>query len=171
MQRRTKWILGLLIGVPIAVLVLAAGIGLLLPQSHTASVSAQLDAPPDRVWTAITGVETFASWRPGIDGVERLADRDGLPVWRETGTYGAMTIAVTAWEAPHRLVTRIADEDLPFGGTWTYVLEPANGGTRLTITEDGEIYNPFFRFMARFVFGYEGTMHGYLEGLHRHLDG
>ena len=28
----------------------------------------------------------------------------------------------------------------------------------MTITEHGEIYNPFFRVMARFVFGYEGTI-------------
>ena len=34
-----------------------------------------------------------------------------------------------------------------------------------TITENGEIYNPFFRFMARFVFGYTATMETYLKAL------
>ncbi|HZD05714.1 MAG TPA: hypothetical protein VE173_12380, partial [Longimicrobiales bacterium] len=65
----------------------------------------------------------------------------------------------------------IADEGLPFGGTWTYVLEPDAGGTRVTLTEDGEIYNPFFRFMARFVFGYDGTMRSYLDGLEARMGG
>ncbi len=35
----------------------------------------------------------------------------------------------------------------------------------VTITENGEIYNPFFRFMARFVFGYTVTMETYLKAL------
>jgi hypothetical protein len=37
----------------------------------------------------------------------------------------------------------------------------------VTITESGEIYNPVFRFMARFVFGYDSTMAGYLGALSR----
>ena len=39
----------------------------------------------------------------------------------------------------------------------------------MRITEDGEIYNPIFRVMARFVFGYEGTIAAYLASLQRHL--
>ncbi|HSR42141.1 MAG TPA: SRPBCC family protein, partial [Longimicrobiales bacterium] len=79
---------------------------------------------------------------------------------------GTMTIETVEAEVPTRLVTRIADEDLPFGGTWTYELEPTGDGrTRVTITEDGEVYNPVFRFMARFVFGHTATMDTYLDGL------
>ena len=37
---------------------------------------------------------------------------------------------------------------------------------RVTLTEAGEIYNPIFRFMARFVFGYSGTIEAYLKALH-----
>lgn len=70
---------------------------------------------------------------------------------------------------PRLLVTRIADSDLPFGGSWTFELEPEGAATRLTITENGEVYNPFFRFMARFVFGHEGTARAYLEDLRRRL--
>ena len=46
---------------------------------------------------------------------------------------------------------------------WTYEIAPAPNGTTLTITEDGEVYNPIFRFMSRFVFGHEATMASYLE--------
>jgi hypothetical protein len=66
---------------------------------------------------------------------------------------------------PQRLVSRIADERLPYGGTWTYELAPAGDGTRLTITERGEIYNPVFRFVARFVMGHTATMNGVLRAL------
>jgi hypothetical protein len=69
------------------------------------------------------------------------------------------------------VVSRIADRSLPFGGRWTFELSPAPGGTLLRITEDGEVYNPIFRFVSRFVFGHDRTINGYLEDLERHLAG
>ena len=35
------------------------------------------------------------------------------------------------------------------------------------ITEDGEIYNVIFRFVARFFMGYNSNIEGYLNGLGR----
>ena len=67
---------------------------------------------------------------------------------------------------PRALVTRIADPKLPFGGTWTYeISSQADGGSLLRITEDGEIYNPIFRFASRFVLGYSRTQEQYLQAL------
>jgi hypothetical protein len=42
---------------------------------------------------------------------------------------------------------------------------PENGGTRVTIREDGEVSNVIFRFMSRYVFGQTATMDGYLNSL------
>lgn len=153
--------LGVLVALGIAVYV----VGALLPEDHVATRSAAYEQPPERVWEAITGVDEFPEWRGGIDGVERLPNREGRPVWREFSGTGPLTLEVVEAEPPRRLRLRIADADLPFGGTWTYRIEPTASGCRLTITEDGEIHNPFFRFMARFVFGYEATMDGYLVDL------
>jgi hypothetical protein len=47
---------------------------------------------------------------------------------------------------------------LPFGGPWTYELRPEGSATHLTITEHGEVFDPFFRFMSRFVLGHAATM-------------
>ena len=68
-----------------------------------------------------------------------------------------------------RKVTRVADPELPYGGTWTFELEPEGSGTRLTITERGQIHNPIFRVIARFVFGYAATIEGYLDELEARL--
>jgi hypothetical protein len=65
-------------------------------------------------------------------------------------------------------VTRIVDETA-FGGTWTMEITPTPSGSRLTITERGEIYNPVFRALARFVFGYEGTIASCLAAAQRRL--
>ena len=42
-------------------------------------------------------------------------------------------------------------------------------GTVVTITENGEVYNPLFRFMAHYVFGHEGTIETYLRQLSERL--
>jgi hypothetical protein len=39
------------------------------------------------------------------------------------------------------------------------------GTTRVTIMEDGKVYNPFFRFLSRYVFGYAQSMRAYLRDL------
>jgi uncharacterized protein YndB with AHSA1/START domain len=152
-----------------ALVAIVALIGSRLPQSHRASVEQMLTAAPEVVWRTITDVEAFPSWRAGLKRVQRLPDRDGRPVWVEEGRSGRMTLAIQRLEPPRLLVGRIADPGLPFGGTWTYEITPESSGSRLRITEDGEIYNPIFRFMARFIFGYEGTIHSYMASLQKRL--
>ncbi len=66
---------------------------------------------------------------------------------------------------PRHLITRIADPKLPFGGTWTYEIVPAGNSCTLTITENGKVYNPLFRFVSRFLIGQTATMDGYLKAL------
>lgn len=146
------------------------GVGVLLPVAHTATVSASVPAPPDVVWRLITEVEAFPEWRSDVERVERLPDREGRAVWREAGPTGALTMEVVRTEERRLMETRIADRGLPFGGTWTYRLDPVAEGTRVTLTEDGEVYNPFFRFMARFVFGHDATMRTYLGDLSRRIE-
>lgn len=165
-----KWIV--IVGGALALLVVVVVvIGMALPEDHMATASRAVQGTPEEVWTTMTTVEAFPEWRPGVTGVERLPDRSGLPVWKESTSTGPMTLEVVRWDPPRSFVTRIADEGLPFGGTWTYELEPDGEGTRVTLTENGEIYNPVFRFMARFVFGYDGTMRTYLDGLEARMEG
>lgn len=164
-----KWSL-VALGVVFVVFVAAYGVGALLPVGHTATVSAELDAAPERVWALITDVEGYPAWRPDVRSVTLIDGGDG-PTWRETTDTGALTFVAEAWDPPRRMVARIADEGLPFGGRWTYVVESAGRGTRLTITEDGEVYDPLFRFMARFVFGHDATMQAYIDAARTELEG
>ena len=159
-----KWILivvGALVGIVAAVLL----IGALVPESHVASRVARYDQPPEAIWTAITDFEEFPSWRSSVDTVEALERPDGKTAWVENGGFGPMPMAVEETTPPRRLVLRIADPELPFGGSWTYEISPSNGGSSLTITEAGQITSPLFRFMSRFVFGYTATMETYLIDL------
>lgn len=166
-----RWFLILTAAVA-ALLLLALLVGMMLPEEHTARAAARVPGSPDEVWTAMTEAEAFPEWRPGVQAVEVLdRDSEGAVRWTERARAGSMTLEVVERRPGERLVLRIADPDLPFGGRWTYELEPDGAGTRVRITEDGEIYNPIFRFMARYVLGYEATMRDYLEGLERRMAG
>jgi uncharacterized protein YndB with AHSA1/START domain len=148
-----------------ALATMVAGVGAMLPRDHVETRSATLPAPPDAVFTAIADVGSYAAWRTSLSAVEVLAPIDGRARWIEVSGGDRIAMEQVERQPPHRLVTRIADPDLPFGGTWTFELAPAEHGTRLTITERGEIRNPIFRAVARFVFGYGATMETFLNEL------
>jgi hypothetical protein len=140
-------------------------IGLLLPVGHVASGQATLSAAPVQVFAVITDVGRYASWRSDVKSVD-IVSRAPLR-WVEHGRNGNITFEQLEADSPHRIVGKIADAGLPFGGTWTYDLAPSGTGTRVTITERGEVYNPVFRFMSRFVFGHTATINRFLEDLRR----
>jgi len=159
-----KWVLagfGALVGLIAAVYV----IGMLLPRNHRAAVTFEVAQSSEDVWQYITDIERFPTWRTDVDRVEVAPARDGLPAWTEYGPGGALPLFAEAVDAPGRLVVRIG-AGLPFGGTWTYELAPIGPtSTRVTITEDGEVYSPIFRFVGRFFIGYEATLHRYRDAL------
>lgn len=132
-----RWIVLVVAGVA-ALVVVVAVIGAMLPKAHTASRTARIAMPPDALHALI---------------LKRIAEPQEYP------------LRVERDEPPSLVVTRIAGEKLPFGGTWTYRIAPAGGGSELTITEDGEVYNPIFRFMSRFVFGHYATLDAFIRKL------
>ncbi len=158
-----KWLLvaGAVLVAIVAVIVI---VGVLLPRDHVASTTTHINAPPDSVWAAVTDVREYPRWRTGIQSVDVLSSEGALR-WREHSSDGAITFERSEEQRPLRVVARIADETLPFGGSWTYELAPQADGTTITITERGYVANPFFRFMARFVFGHHRTQEEFLRAL------
>lgn len=160
-----KWVL-LTVGVLVAVVAVVAIVGLLLPRDHVASTTTHIKAPPDSVWEAVSDVREYPRWRPDVQSVDVLS-ADGAMRWREQTSDGAITFERSEEQRPRRLISRIADDALPFGGSWTYELTPETDGTNITITERGYVSNPLFRFMARFVFGHHRTQENFLRALGR----
>jgi hypothetical protein len=162
------WIVLLWIGIGVVGLLLGMfAIGLTLPLKHSASRSARFACAPQVAFDAISDWKRFPEWRSGMKSVEpRQASG-----WVEHTSHGAIPLEVVELNAPQRMVTRIADSNLPFGGTWTWQIAPLDDGRacELTITEDGEIRNAMFRFMAHFLFGYTSTMDQYLKDLDKKL--
>jgi uncharacterized protein YndB with AHSA1/START domain len=150
-------------GLLAAVIALVVIIGYALPVAHVASRDGVIAAPPDRVFALIADVERYPSWRSGVASVDVVSRTPRLR-WIETDRSGdTITFEVVEAHPPSKRVTRIADPSLPFGGTWICELRPEGSGTRIVVTERGEVYNPVFRFMSRFVFGHTATMEAFLK--------
>ncbi len=131
-----KWFL-IAAGALAALVVVMVVIGAMLPVAHSASRTARFAKAPPEVFAALEQLTTEQRDVP-FDVVER--------------------------EAPARLVTKIKPGQ-PFGGTWTYEVKAEGSGSTLTITENGEVYNPLFRFLSRYAFGHTATIDGFLKQL------
>ncbi len=126
----------------VAVIAGAWWLGSRLPVNHSASRGIEIAVPPERLWRAIVQPSAKRRWGGASETVEA--------------------------QPPRRLVTRIVGES-SFGGRWTFDIEPVRDGSRITITEDGEIYNPFFRFVARYLVGHARTIETYLKQLRQEV--
>jgi hypothetical protein len=140
-----KWVLWTVVSL-IAIVGLVALIGYFLPVNHEASRSADFDQPPDAVFALLRDIEGYKAWWPGADVKSEVVDS----------------------APPSTIVTRIVGET-QFGGTWTIAIAPIATGSRVTITERGEVYNPIFRTLSRFVFGHGATMDNCLAAAKKKL--
>jgi hypothetical protein len=142
-------------------------VGFLLPQQHVAARAITLHRKPGDVFQLISDFKAAPSWRSDVQEVEFHPPVDGHICYREKGTNGVLTLEIVESNPPSRMVTRIADKGLPFGGIWIFDISPTPEGCRLNITERGEIYNPMFRFVSRFLVGYPRTLDSYLRNVGR----
>lgn len=155
----------IVVGALAAVVLIVVAIGYTLPVKHIATREKLLRADTAAVFAAIATPSEFPAWRRGVKSVEMLPPVDGKPSFRERGSDGDITFVTDEALPARRLVNRIADRNLPFGGSWTFELSPAQDGTLLRVTEHGEVYNPVFRFVSRFIFGHHRTIDQYLADL------
>jgi uncharacterized protein YndB with AHSA1/START domain len=135
-----KWIAIVVVGLAMLVAAIAV-VGSMLPRAHSASRTLRVRRPAADVWPVIT----------------------------ETAVASSVPVDVLENDPPHRLVTRVTAAERNFGGTWTIVLKPNAEGSDVTITEDGWVANPIFRFVSRYVMGHHATMDALLTSVAKTL--
>jgi Polyketide cyclase / dehydrase and lipid transport len=156
-----RWLIygGLAVVIIPAIVVL---IGAALPKEHVASREIQLRASPGDVFALIAGPSEWRGFKYELLSESPLK-------WREMDASGDAITYERVETSATRIVNRIADPKLPFGGSWTYEIEPSGNGTELTITENGEVYNPLFRFVSKFIMGHTATIEKYQRDLVAHF--
>jgi hypothetical protein len=166
-KRVLRWagaVVGLLVVVLLAILAWGTG----LPVDHVATCSAAIGRDPKTLYDTVEDDGESPAWRPDVVRVMRSQDLAGHPVWVEVGAHGmSMQYDETvSSSAAGRIVRRIDEPGAPFGGTWTYTfISQGPRAAVIAIREDGEIYNPLFRFLSKYFFGYTSTMRTFIADL------
>jgi uncharacterized membrane protein len=158
-------VIAVIVGLIVLLVAVVALIGSRLPAQHTASRSIVVHQSPQQVYDVIRDFASAPNWRSDLKSVEVENQPGGKIHFREHGSEGTVNYELVEDIPAQRLVTRILDTDLGYSGKWTYSFSPDSNGTRVTITEDGEVSNVFFRFMSKYVFGHTATMDAYLTSL------
>ena len=152
------WSVFVLVGL-ILIVLLASVIGRFLPKKHRVQASIDLDAQPEVVWDLLRDFEKYASWRSGLRRVEKINEQSWLEVdrHRKKVIYG-----IAEEKSPTRLVVQIRSDNLPYSGQWIYEISREGESTSLTITEEGEVYSPIFRFIGHYIMDKAASIKGFL---------
>lgn len=161
-------VLGIICGVALLIGVIAI-LGSRLPKAHVASRSLYLHRSPQEVYGVVRDFSSAPKWRSDVKQIEVQPQPDGRLYFREVGKNDTVNYELIEDLPAERMVTRIRDTDLGYSGQWTYRFYSETGGTRLVITEDGEVSNVIFRFLSRHVFGHTATIDSYLTSLAKHF--
>jgi len=157
----------ILLAALVALVLVVLVVGALLPKSHVVSRHIVLRRSPAEVYQVVRDFGSAPTWRPDLERVEMIPTTDSRVKFREHGKQGAVTYDLVEDQPNEKIVTRIADQDLGYSGAWTYTFKTEGSGTRVEITEAGDVSNILFRFVSRFVFGHTGTIDKYLTALGR----
>ena len=158
-----KWVL-ISVGIIALLIVVVLIIGKLLPKKHTATVEQKFTVEKSLLWNRIRNFDKHAEWRTSVSKTEVLNPTK----WKEFNKRGEKITFEIIEEVPsERLVSKIVDDDLPFGGEWVFEITESGTQTVLKITENGEVYNPIFRFIGYFFMDESATMKQYMSDLEK----
>jgi hypothetical protein len=139
-------------------------VGMLLPARHTARMKGVVTKPHAEIAAMLRDVRSYPRWRRGIV-VEGISQTGDAITYIELAGNDRIAYQLTEPLRDKQFVATMTDPNLPFGGAWTITLTPEGGTTSVAIQEDGEVRNPLFRLLARYVFGYTTHLKKYLEDL------
>jgi hypothetical protein len=159
--------LGVLIGLAGLVLYL---MGRKLPVEHTSFAVIELNRGADEVWAVIAEAARQPEWMKAVAKVEKMPDRNGHTVWKQTMGRNSFTLEEVVAEPPRRLVREITDIKGPFSGSWEFLLVPipsTNPGqprVKVRLTERGKIHAAIPRAIMN-MFGEDMYLKKYLTAL------
>ncbi|MFC9679213.1 SRPBCC domain-containing protein [Streptomyces sp. NPDC056948] len=111
-----------------------------MPLDPVVSVVTDIPAPPEEVWRVLTDLAGYAQWHPGLSYVDAPTDIQAGTELRTRITSGGeadgeYAFTVVHYEAPRHFAWRGGIPDVLMA-LHSYVLEPHDGGTRLTESEE-----------------------------------
>ncbi len=128
-------------------------LGSRLPVQHVAAASVVVKGTPDAVFDVVADVPGHAKWAEGIDAVNVLPDKDGKKAYEMVMGRNKFALLATVTEKPTQFTMTMDDGRKFFWGDWTYRLTPQGDGTKVVLTETGNVNSAIPRAMMHYLFG------------------
>lgn len=136
-------------------------------ETHTASGSALINAKVADVFARQADVQGQTNWRSELKEVrDYKAGENGLAEWTEDWGRGrVVTLQHVEIVPDKRIKVKLEGPGGAFYGTWTFDFAAAEGGTQVTITEEGGIPNAFIRGIFSLMAAPDATLKKHLAEL------
>ena len=166
-MRIVKWIAGVLVVLVVAFVV----VGLFLPSTFTVTRSAEIAAPPDKVYALVADPRAWQRWsawnrRDPQMQVDYSGPASGAGArwsWKSKSE-GDGTMTFTAAEPARRVAFDLYFPDFGTTSAGELRFAPSGAGTRVTWTMNGDMgRNPLYRWFALAADGMVGK--DFAEGL------
>lgn len=168
---RWKWLAYPFALVAFAILIIGI-VGASISRHYTVTVAGSLKSSPKKIWETLIDVDAYSTWRSDLQSVDRLPDKDGRLCWIENSKFGRSRIEVEENQPNLHLVTRIVEGNTPFEGSRVIEIQAQDAEegkdtvtTRILLTDNLEIANPFMRFINHFFIGQKAPATTYLKDL------
>lgn len=149
MMRLLAWVFGALALACFAFL----GVGLLMPATWSAEQTAELAAPPERVFSFLESAEAWGGWTPWPEEGTELAGPDAGPGSARSWDHpemGSGRFEIRDAEPPERVAYTVELQDGRYRVAGVIELEPSGDGTRVLWREEGDFgRNPILAYTAR----------------------
>jgi carbon monoxide dehydrogenase subunit G len=112
-------------------------------ESMRAELTIQIARPPEDVFAYLTDLSNLPAWQSGVHGAQIVdggEPRAGARIAESRHLFGReleTTLEIVEYEPPRLFAVRALDGPVPFDVR--HELEPAFGGTRLTVTAEGDV--------------------------------
>jgi len=136
-------------------------------QPLTISASVDVAASPESVWAVVSEVTRMPEWSPEL---RRLYVLGGTKRGVGTQLLGINRRGFAVWPTVSKVVRfeenrAVAWKTRESGATWTYELQPTEGGTRLTGRRDLDEFTPLTKLAAPVIGGAVGHDHELAAGI------
>jgi hypothetical protein len=142
-------------------------IGLSIQPSATSEHSAYFAQKPSEVFELLRKVDEMASWRPSLQYIEVGAQQQVKETYeRGTQVEYELRSDINRLE----LFLEELERSDGFRGNWKVSIEGVDGGTFITVREEGVIKNPILRTVDHFFVGRHYWVKLFLEEMSERLD-
>ena len=130
--------------------------------------SADIQAPPDRIWSILTDAPAYPTWGSGVTNVEgRIADGEKITVRSEVAAGRAFPVKV-AMRPPNEMTWTGGMPLGLFTGVRSFRLAPTDSGTKVTMRE--EYSGPLAGLMSRSIPDLQPSFDTFVTGLKAHAE-